>query len=83
MTRSVYVTRLDEIKRIKVICKKCQTDWSVPLPAEVRLGKCIVCGAAIPDKEIWNLGLKITELLTLSKHGNFEIVIETEIEKDR
>ena len=81
MTKTTYITKLNEIKGIKVNCKNCGANWFIPSAANNLPEECIFCKVEIPGKEIWKLTNKINELTTLSKNGEFEIVFETEVEQ--
>lgn len=81
MTKNIFITNLNEIKGIKVICKECGANWFTPSMSNNIPEECISCKVKIPGKEIWKLANKINELVTLSKNGNFEIVFETELNK--
>ena len=81
MTKTTYITKLEEIKGLKVVCRNCGANWFTPSKANNIPEECISCKVKIPGKEIWKLANKINELVVLSKNGNFGIVFETDFEK--
>ena len=84
MTKNIFITNLNEIKGIKIVCHKCKSNWFIPLsrnPLEPIKDKCISCGAAYPSDKVFKLGLKIYELLNDAEVKNFDFVFETDFEE--
>lgn len=84
MTKTTYITKLEEIKGIKVICKNCKSNWFVPFNKEMLedvKGRCVSCGKEYSGNKLFKIGLRINELLVDSQSAKFDFVIETDFEK--
>lgn len=85
MTKTIFVTNLNEIKVIKISCKHCGYAMHLPLkiPDEIVVHKCPSCHEDLPisHKEIGSFLRSLRSLLDVMKNNNFSntlIEIETE-----
>lgn len=80
MTKTIQVTRLEEIQSVRVICGSCGADFSIPVKrqSDAFFHDCHACGAAIPTKPICEALSVIARLQELQTKHSFKVVIETD-----
>ena len=81
MTKTTYVTKLEEIKGLKFQCEKCGSSWHIPMRNVLPPDKCIGCGEPIPGSKIAATMEKIKDLQILSSSSKFKVLIETDFEE--
>ena len=81
MTRTTYITKLEEIKGLKFCCEKCGSNWYVPMKGILPPDRCIGCGEPIPGSKIAAVMEKINDLQILSNSSKFKVLIETDFDK--
>ena len=81
MTKTTYITKLEEIKGLKFQCEKCGSSWSIPMNNVLPPDKCIGCGEAVPGSRIAATMEKIKELQILTRTSALKVLIETDFEK--
>lgn len=80
MTKTIYITKLEEIKGLKIVCK-CGATWFVPIGKGLPPKKCFSCETQIDGSRILATSEKIRELSAISAEADFKVLIETEFEK--
>ena len=81
MTKTIYITKLEEIKGLKFQCEKCSSSWYIPINNVLPPDKCIGCGESVPGSKIAATMKKIKELQILSRSSKFKVLIETDFEE--
>ena len=81
MTKTTYITKLEEIKGLKIVCKKCGANWFIPIGKGLPPKKCFSCETQIDGSRILATSEKIRELVAVSNKADFEVLIETDFEK--
>jgi len=82
MTKTILVTDLSEVKGIKIVCKKCDAYWFVPIGGDPP-HKCISCDNTMPNASIKNVLEQISILINMMNEFDFNTYIETEDEKPK
>ena len=87
MTRTVFVANLEEIKFVKISCKKCGYAMQLPLkiPGKLVVHDCPSCGKSLPisHEEIKSFLSSLRSLQDIMKNNNFSnTLIEIETEKE-
>ena len=84
MTKKILITKLTEIKGLKITCKACGASWSFPLGKQLPTTmECFACKPGIEqmDRCILEGAFKaLQKLKELSEGNNLEVSIETELE---
>lgn len=88
MTKTIFVTDLNEIKLVKISCKNCGYAMHLPLkiPEELNVFSCPSCNKSLPishDEVRLFLG-SLRSLRDIMKNSNFSnILIEIETEETK
>jgi hypothetical protein len=80
MTKNIFVTNLKEVKGIKVICKKCNSFFMVPIGKINPPNMCVICRKDLNGDYIAKALETIKTLVSNCEREGFEAVIETEVE---
>ena len=78
MTKTTYITKLEEINGLKIVCKKCGANWFVPIGEGLPPDQCFSCKAQVDGSRILAASQKIRELAAVSSKADFEVLIETD-----
>jgi hypothetical protein len=78
MTKTIFVTNLQEVKGIKIVCNKCGADFTAPINSGKLPDTCIMCRNVFESSYLSETLLAIQKLSLYCKNSNFEAVIETE-----
>lgn len=65
MPRNIQLIDINEIKALRITCKKCNAYWSIPIkPKKKFTEKCLYCDARLPD-DINQLSLQIENIQSI------------------
>ena len=81
MTKTIFVTNLNEVQGIKIVCKKCNSFFMAPIKGRGKPpNMCVMCKKDLNGDYISSVLETIRTLVSYCEREGFEAVIETEEE---
>jgi hypothetical protein len=77
MPKTIYITEINEIKGIKIICS-CGAQWFIPLDSKGCPLNCFSCQKQLPYHDIDRFLKAFNSMIQVSKDTNLKIIFETE-----